>query len=196
MFKKQSTNTEFSRWAVGSMAVILCAGRCGQEQAPKQLALLAPLRSVQFSSGRKRSAHCGAPAHDRLKAAPDVEQHARAHTHTKDGFGPSNWGLCFDWKIGLAVGCACSGRAGGLWCSARCCMHRRKAGTRGRGRVDPQMRGTFNTFNTILKTYTKREKALGVNERPWRGYPIQQNSAACGLLVRARDRVCAMELMR
>ena len=37
---------------------------------------------------------------------------------------------------------------------------------------------------------TKREKALGVNERPWRGYPIQQNSAACGPLVRAR--VCAM----
>ena len=41
---------------------------------------------------------------------------------------------------------------------------------------------------------TKREKALGVNERPWRGYPIQKNSAACGPLVRAR--VCAMELMR
>ena len=60
---------------------------------------------------------------------------------------------------------------------------------------------SYHTFNSVLHIYiyvclvlkTKREKALGVNERPWRGYPIQQNTAACGPLVRAC--VYAMELL-
>ena len=41
-------------------------------------------------------------------------------------------------------------------------------------------------FIYLMLKKTKREKALGVNQRPRHGYPIQQNSAACGPLVRAR----------